>query len=93
MDFALRLYHGKHADAATEVTEYPHLEIMATEDHERERLKVLADQLRAFGHVPFSYRELESTTGELRGALLRVALHERQESEGDILARAPSARP
>ena len=90
MDFALRLYHGKHPGAPSEATAYPHLELLATTDPERERLKVLADQLRAFGHVPFSYKEMESTTGELRGAMLRVALHERQDAPGDA---GPSTHP
>jgi hypothetical protein len=82
MEFACRLSHGKKSDAVSEVTAYPHLEILATKDDERESLKVLAGQLRAFGRVPFSYKELESTTGELRGAQLRVALHEREETPG-----------
>ena len=93
MDFACRLYHGKHPDAPSEATEYPHLELLATDEHERERLKVLADQLRAFGHVPFSDKEMESTTGELRGAMLRVALHERQGPVGDARPPRHTARP
>jgi len=41
---------------------------------------VLADQLRAFGGVPFSYKEMESVTGALHGYQLRVALRERNEA-------------
>ena len=86
MEFACRLYHGKHADAPSEVTAYPHLEILATTDEERESLKLLAGQLRTFGSVPFSYKEMESVTGALQGARLRVALRERGEA-------APQAGP
>ena len=82
MEFACRLYHGKRPDAPSEVTRYPHLEVLATREDEIETLKVLANQLRASGTVPFSYKELESTTGALHGAQLRVALHERDESPG-----------
>src|SRR5688500_859370 len=77
MEFACRLHHGKRPHALSEVTAYPHLERLATSDEARETLKVLADQLRAFGGVPFSYKEMESVTGALQGAQLRVALRER----------------
>jgi hypothetical protein len=80
MEFACRLFHGRRGDALSEVTGYPHLEILATEDDERETLKVLADQLRAFGRIPFSYKEMESVSGALHGAQLRVALHEREQT-------------
>jgi hypothetical protein len=80
MEFACRLYHGKHADALSEVTAYPHLEILATTDEERESLKLLADRLRAFGGVPFSYKEMESTSGALHGSRLLVALRERTDA-------------
>ena len=79
MDFACRLYHGRRPDALSEVTQYPHLEILGTGPEEIESLKVLAEQLRKSGRVPFSYKELESTTGALHGAQLRVALHERED--------------
>jgi len=58
MDFACRLYHGKRAAAPSEVTQYPHLEILGSGPDDIETLKVLAEQLRGFGRVPFSYREL-----------------------------------
>jgi hypothetical protein len=93
MEFACRLYHGKRPDAFSEVTAYPHLELMATTDEERETLKVLADQLRTFGCVPFSYKEMESVTGALHGAQLRVALRERDEAPADGPAGArPQSR-
>ena len=91
MDYACRLYHGKRPAALSEVTAYPHLESLATTDDERETLKVLADQLRAFGRIPFSYKEMESVTGALQGAQLRVALHEREETRGEARAGAPGA--
>jgi len=91
MEFACRLYHGKHADAPSEVTAFPHLELLATTDEERESLKLLADQLRTFGSVPFSYNEIESVTGALHGARLRVALRER--GEAGPHAVAPQAGP
>jgi hypothetical protein len=94
MEFAVRLYHGKRPNPLSEVTAYPHLEVLATTDEDRETLKVLADQLRAFGHVPFSYKELESVTGALHGAQLRVALHEREGTRQGTRADAPGdARP
>jgi hypothetical protein len=94
MEFACRLYHGKHADAPSEVTAYPHLEILATSDEERESLKLLADQLRTFGSVPFSYKEIESVTGALHGARLRVAIRERDEAGPQAAPQAaPKAAP
>jgi hypothetical protein len=94
MEFACRLYHGKHADAPSEVTAYPHLELLATTDEERESLKLLADQLRTFGSVPFSYNEMESVTGALHGARLRVALRERGEPGAQAAPQTgPKARP
>jgi hypothetical protein len=92
MEYALRLRHGKRPHALSEVTAYPHLEVLATTDEERETLKVLADQLRAFGAVPFSYKEMESVTGALHGAQLRVALHERDETRSGEPARAPAGK-
>jgi hypothetical protein len=94
MEFACRLHHGKRPQALSEATAYPHLELLATTDEERETLKVLADQLRAFGGVPFSYKEMESVTGALHGAQLRVALHEREAAPGgDHAPTPPKARP
>jgi hypothetical protein len=83
MEFACRLRHGKRPEALSEVTAFPHLELLATTDEERETLKVLAEQLRAFGGVPFSYKEMESVTGALHGAQLRVALRERDAAGGE----------
>ena len=79
MELASRLYHGERANAPSEVLAHPHLEILATDDKERWKLKVLADHLRDFGSIPFSYRELESADGGLSGAQLRIALGERHE--------------
>ncbi len=79
MDMACRLYHGKRADAppAVEVMAFPHLEMMATEEADRRKLKILADELAAFGGIPFSYKEMELTDGTRHGAHLRIALGER----------------
>ena len=79
MEMACRLNHGKRPDALSEVTAYPHIEILASDDADRWKLKVLADHLRDFGGIPFSYKEMESTSGTLQTARLRVALHERPE--------------
>ena len=86
MEMACRLSHGKRPDALSEVTAYPHLEILATDDADRWKLKLLADHLRDFGGIPFSYKEMESTSGTLQGARLRVALHERSGEAGDATA-------
>jgi hypothetical protein len=91
MEMACRLSHGKRPDALSEVTAYPHLEILATEDADRWKLKLLADHLRDFGGIPFSYKEMESTTGALQGARLRVALHERPAGDGEP-AKTPASR-
>ena len=82
MELASRLYHGERADAPSEVLAHPHLEIMATDDKERWKLKVLADHLRDFGSIPFSYKEMQSADGALSGAQLRIALCERPGSPG-----------
>ena len=89
MDFACRLYHGKRQGAPSEVTQYPHLEILGSGPDEIESLKVLAEHLRTFACVPFSYRELESTSGDLHGAQLRVALHEREDAPAPLNPRRP----
>lgn len=78
MELACRLYHGTRADAPSEVTAHPHVEIIASDEKELWKLKVLADQLRAFGTVPFSYKEMESPGGSIHGALIRIALCERE---------------
>jgi len=77
MNLALMLHHGHRAGAPNEVMSFPHLELLASTDSERERLKILADQLAAFGSVPFSIKEVESIDHSQHGAILRIALCER----------------
>ena len=77
MNLALMLHHGARADAPNEVMSHPHLELLASTASERQRLKVLADQLTAFGSIPFSFKEIESIDHSQHGAMLRVALCER----------------
>ena len=77
MNLALMLHHGQRADAPNEVMSLPHLELLASTAAERERLKVLADQLAAFGSVPFLFKEIESIDHLQHGAMLRIALCER----------------
>ena len=77
MNLALMLHHGQRADAPNEAMGLPHLELLATTASERERLKILADQLAAFGSIPFLYKEVESIDHSQHGAMLRIALRER----------------
>jgi hypothetical protein len=77
MNLALMLHHGQRTDAPNEVMGLPHLELLATNATERERLKILADQLTAFGSVPFMYKELESVDHSQQGAMMRIGLCER----------------
>lgn len=77
MNLALMLHHGARADAPNEVMGLPHLELLGSTASERERLKVLADQLRAFGSIPFSYKEIDSIDHSQQGAIVRIALCER----------------
>ena len=77
MNLALMLHHGPRAGAPNEVMSFSHLELLASTASERERLKVLADQLAAFGSIPFSFKEIESIDHSQHGAMLRVALCER----------------
>ncbi len=78
MNIALMLHHGIRANAPGETMAHPHMELLASEPHDRERLKVLAEQLKAFGSIPFSYKELEASDPSLRGAVLRIALCQRE---------------
>jgi hypothetical protein len=77
MNLAMMLHHGSRSDSPNEVMGLPHLELLASTASERERLKVLADQLKAFGSIPFSFKEMESIDHSQHGAVLRVALSER----------------
>ncbi len=83
MNLALMLHHGPRADAPNEVMSLPHLELLASSALERERLKILADQLTAFGSIPFSFKEVESIDHSQHGALLRIALCERPAKSND----------
>jgi hypothetical protein len=80
MRVALILRHGEREDAPTEVMGRPHIELVGSNAAERDRLKVLADELRAFGSVPFSYKELAGTGSERTGAVMRIGLCERPPS-------------
>ena len=82
MDIALVLRHGLRGDAPSEVMGHPHVELVAANEKERERLEVLARQLKEFGSVPFQFHGLESPDSRLTGAILRIALCQR-ELEGD----------
>jgi len=77
MNLALMLRHGPRADAPMEVMSYPHLELLASNASERERLKILASQLEAFGSIPFSFKEMESIDHSQQGTVMRIALGER----------------
>jgi hypothetical protein len=79
MELACRLYHGERRDAPSEVLAYPHLELLSTDEKERWKLKVVADQLREFGCVPYSYKEVQSADGSVTSSRLVVALYERQD--------------
>jgi hypothetical protein len=81
MRVALILRHGERDDAPNEVMGRPHIELVGSNPAERDRLKVLADELRAFGSVPFSYKELAGTGSERTGAVMRIGLYERPPSE------------
>ena len=77
MELACMLYHGGK-DMPVEAMRHPHVELIASNEREMRALKAAADQLRQFGCVPFSYKEVEGTSpGASRGAVLRIALCER----------------
>jgi hypothetical protein len=77
MNLALMLHHGPRADSPNEVMSYPHMELLASNPAERERLRILANQLEAFGSVPFSFKEMESIDHSQQGTVMRIALCER----------------
>ena len=77
MHAALMLHHGVHEKALNEATSRPHIELLASNPSERERLKVLAEQLAAFGTIPYSYKDLGANDPAHLGATLRIALCER----------------
>jgi hypothetical protein len=77
MDIALLLHHGLRENAPSEVTGHPHIELWASSPAEQHRLKVLAEQLKAFGTIPFSFKEMESADRSLQGCVIRIALAER----------------
>jgi hypothetical protein len=76
MHVALMLHHGVREDGFNEVTSRPHLELLASNPTERDRLKVLADQLAAFRTIPYSYKEIDASDPARQGAMLRIALCE-----------------
>jgi hypothetical protein len=78
MHAALLLHHGVHENALNKVTSRPHVELMASNPSERERLKVLAEQLAAFGTIPYAYKDLGATDPARLGAILRIGLCERE---------------
>jgi hypothetical protein len=77
MHAAMLLHHGVHEKPLNEATSRPHVELVASNPSEQERLKVLAEQLAAFGTIPYSYKELPASDPARAGAILRIALHER----------------
>ena len=81
MQLACMLYHGGRANVPVEAMRHPHVELVATDEHERRALKVAAEQLRQFACVPFSFKEIEGTGGSTKGAVLRIALCERPPAE------------
>jgi hypothetical protein len=83
MDIALMLRHGLRDNAPNEAMAHPHLELVASNEKERERLEVLARQLKAFGSVPFQFHPLESADARLTGAVMRIALCQRELEPGD----------
>ena len=89
MRVALMLRHGEREDAPNEVTKHPHVELVASTAAERDRLRVLADELRAFGSVPFSFKELEGTSSDLTGAVMRICLGEHAGSPGATPSHLP----
>lgn len=80
MDIALMLHHGVRKDAPSEVTQSPHMELVASTVMERQKLKVLAEQLKTFGSIPFAYHEVESINQSQQGAIMRISLCERPAS-------------
>ena len=79
MHVALLLHHGVHKKSLNEATSRPHVELVASNPSEQERLKVLGEQLAAFGTIPYSYQELHASDPAHAGtAVLRIALHERE---------------
>jgi hypothetical protein len=83
MNIALLLHHGVRDNAFSEVTRSPHIELLASTAAERDRLKVLANELAAFGSIPFHYKELEGTGSDRVGAVMRIPLHERAGDAGE----------
>ena len=79
MRIDLQLHHGERANAPNEVTRHPCIELLASTAAERDRLKVLADQLAEFGSIPFQCHVLEGTSTDLVGARLWVALCQRDD--------------
>lgn len=77
MDIAIMLHHGVRKDALNEVTSFPHMELIASNTMERQRLQVLVNQLTTFGSIPFAYKEMDSIDMTRQGAILRIALCER----------------
>ena len=82
MNIGLMLHHGDRTNAPNEVTRWPHVELVASTSAERDRLKVLAAELAAFGSIPFQYKELEATGSDHVGAVMRIPLHERPADPG-----------
>ena len=80
MRVALILRHSERDDAPNEVMGRPHVELVATNAAERERLRVLGEELKAFGTIPYSYKELAGTSSDLAGAVMRIGLSERPAS-------------
>jgi hypothetical protein len=93
MRIDLILHHGERANAPSEATRHPCIELLASTAAERDRLKVLADQLAQFGSVPFQFHELEGTSSDLVGARLWVALCEREREGGGPAPTKPEKPP
>src|SRR5437763_16796287 len=72
MELALMLFHQGRADVPIEVMRHPHVELVSSNDHEMRALRTTAAQLKQFGCVPFSYKEIEGAGGGSRGAVLGV---------------------
>jgi hypothetical protein len=74
------------------VLAHPHLELLSSDEKERWKLKVVADQLREFGCVPYSYKEVQSADGSVTSSRLVVALYERHDLTGDESVGSAAAR-
>jgi hypothetical protein len=72
------LFHQGRSDVPIEVMRHPHLELVASNDHEMRALRATAEQLKQFGCVPFSYKEIEGSGTGTRAAVLRIAVCERE---------------